>query len=239
MARKRMIDPNIWESEDFGWLSLGARLLFIGMISNADDEGKGKASLEFLRANIFRYDTLTNEQIGEWLDQIAHKMSVSIYSIDGKSYYQFDHWDEWQRISHPSPSKIPSPENSGNFRKIPEDSVKAPERSSTTELNITEYKKNITECNVREPEDSGNSLHDQIREYGQENGISESICDQFYEYNSEKNWMFKGGKMKDWKTALLAFNKKKGTLTTHNYEQRTDVDWNDMEKRILVNLDEV
>ena len=43
MARRRMIDPNFWESEDVSRLSLFARLLFIGMISNADDEGRGRA----------------------------------------------------------------------------------------------------------------------------------------------------------------------------------------------------
>ena len=42
MARKRMIDPNIWDSEDFSKLSILGRLLFIGMFSNADDEGRGK-----------------------------------------------------------------------------------------------------------------------------------------------------------------------------------------------------
>ena len=49
MARKRMIDPNIWQSEDFNSLSLMGRLLFIGMFSNADDEGRGIANPVFLR----------------------------------------------------------------------------------------------------------------------------------------------------------------------------------------------
>ena len=43
MARRRMIAPEIWESSSFSKLSNFAKLIFIGLISNADDEGKGIA----------------------------------------------------------------------------------------------------------------------------------------------------------------------------------------------------
>ncbi len=33
MARKRMIDPNIWQSEDFSKLSTLGKLVFIGLFS--------------------------------------------------------------------------------------------------------------------------------------------------------------------------------------------------------------
>ena len=35
MARKRMIDPSIWQSEDFGKLSTLAKIVFIGLFSLA------------------------------------------------------------------------------------------------------------------------------------------------------------------------------------------------------------
>ena len=41
MARKRMIDPAIWQSQDFSRLSMLAKLVFIGLFSYADDEGRG------------------------------------------------------------------------------------------------------------------------------------------------------------------------------------------------------
>lgn len=43
MARKRMIDPSIWINEDFGTLSNLAKLVFIGLFSLADDEGRRKS----------------------------------------------------------------------------------------------------------------------------------------------------------------------------------------------------
>ena len=44
MARKRMIDPGIWQSEDFAKMSTLGKLVFIGLFSNADDEGRGRAN---------------------------------------------------------------------------------------------------------------------------------------------------------------------------------------------------
>ena len=39
-----MIDPNFWTDEKLGECSIQERLLFMGLISNADDEGYGRAN---------------------------------------------------------------------------------------------------------------------------------------------------------------------------------------------------
>lgn len=56
VARKRMISPNIWYSEDYSKLSKLARLVFIGMFSQADDYGYGRANPVFLKSLLFPYD---------------------------------------------------------------------------------------------------------------------------------------------------------------------------------------
>lgn len=109
MARRRMIDPNIWESEDFNSLSDMERLLFIGMFSLADDEGRGRASSNYLKVKVFPYDDRTPDDIEQGINHIAEVMSVTIYMVGERRYYQLDHWDEWQTIQKPKPSKIPSP----------------------------------------------------------------------------------------------------------------------------------
>ena len=40
MPRRRMIDPQIWRNEKIGSLSDTGRLLFIGIFSQADDDGR-------------------------------------------------------------------------------------------------------------------------------------------------------------------------------------------------------
>ena len=64
MARKRMIDPRIWEDEHFGKLSDKAKVLFVSCISNADDDGRLSANPANLRALAFRFDeNMTIEKV--------------------------------------------------------------------------------------------------------------------------------------------------------------------------------
>lgn len=97
MARRRMIDPNIWQSEDVAELSMFARLLLIGMISNADDEGRGKANPVYLKSTIFPYDVISNEEIKEALKDLNRNISIEFYNRGGKDYYEFKNWRKWQQ----------------------------------------------------------------------------------------------------------------------------------------------
>ena len=88
MARKRMIDPNIWESEDFSTLSMLGKILFIGLFSLADDEGRGKANPAFIRSKLFPYtaEKVRVADIETALSEIAHSMSVTFYTGNGTHY---------------------------------------------------------------------------------------------------------------------------------------------------------
>ena len=110
MARKRQLDPCIWVSEQFISLTeLGARLLYIGMISNADDEGRMKASPHFLKTTIYAGDSYTQADLLIWRSQIVEVGLINIYEIDGVEYLFLPTWKKYQYISRPYPSKIPAP----------------------------------------------------------------------------------------------------------------------------------
>ena len=51
-----MIVPEIWQSESFAQLSILAKLVFIGLFSNADDEGRGIANPVYIKSILFPYD---------------------------------------------------------------------------------------------------------------------------------------------------------------------------------------
>lgn len=109
MARKRMIDPSIWINEDFGTLTNLAKLVFIGLFSIADDEGRGKASPAYIKAVLFPYnDDLRVADIEKALSEISSKMSVIFYSCDENKYYTLTSWNKWQKIDKPSESSIPA-----------------------------------------------------------------------------------------------------------------------------------
>lgn len=115
MARKRMIDPNIWNDPEVGSLSFPARLLFIGLFSLADDDGRGTADPRQLRKEVFGYDDTTAAQVAEYLAEIKREIeNVDIYEVDGKPYYNLNNWRKYQKISHPTPSKIPAPSGNGH-----------------------------------------------------------------------------------------------------------------------------
>ena len=107
MARKRMIDPNIWESQSFNRLSMMARMLFIGLFSNADDEGRGVAHPARIRSTIFPYDDMPIDTIISAMDECAAQVSVTFYEVDGDQFYQLENWLKWQRIDRPTPSIYP------------------------------------------------------------------------------------------------------------------------------------
>lgn len=120
MARKRMIDPNIWQSEDFGNLSDLAKLIFIGLFSLADDEGRGRCNPVYLKSTLFPYkEGLRSADVEVALSEISRTMSVVFYSCDEKSYYSLYNWSTWQKIDKPTDSKIPAfDENDENIRRI-------------------------------------------------------------------------------------------------------------------------
>jgi len=114
-----MIDPNIWQSEDFAKLSLLAKIVFIGMFSIADDEGRGRAKPVYLRSILFPYDdNMRMIDIEKALSEIGSKMSVTLYAHDGNEYYQLNNWLKWQRVDKPLPSKMPSPELLQSYSRV-------------------------------------------------------------------------------------------------------------------------
>ena len=110
MARKRMISPEIWESSSFAELSDFAKIVFIGLISNADDAGKGEANAALLKSKLFPRDEKKRAaDVKSALSEIARSTSTLFYSVEGHDYYALTTWKRWQKLDRPTPSKIPDP----------------------------------------------------------------------------------------------------------------------------------
>ena len=92
MARKRMIDPQIWASEDYSELSNFAQLVWIGLFSQADDEGRGKSKPAYLKSILFPYseDIKLVKKVDSALNEIAKIMSITFYQLDNNEYYQLE-----------------------------------------------------------------------------------------------------------------------------------------------------
>ena len=69
-ARKRQVDPGIWTSEQVVACGPEARLLFIGCITQADDEGRLKGSAAYLKMTIFPGDAVSVDQVEVWRQEV-------------------------------------------------------------------------------------------------------------------------------------------------------------------------
>lgn len=107
MARKRMIDPNFWTDEKLGECSVEERLLFMGLISNANDEGYGRANSKLLKAIIFPYDDLKANDLEKWIYHLAELHIVVLFKYDEQTYYYLPNFLKHQTINKPSKSTFP------------------------------------------------------------------------------------------------------------------------------------
>ena len=198
MARKRMIDPNIWQSEDFNKLDTFSRLVFIGLFSLADDEGRGRANPTYIKSSIFPYDEVVRTtDIEKSLSKISASMSIVFYEHNESKYYELLNWDKWQKIDRPTESKIPEyienemktifDEYSTNVRR-----VISPNKNKKENKNIKEREKpTLTE----------------IQNYISEKNLNVD-AKQFYDYFEAGNWIdSKGNKVRNWRQKILTWSK--------------------------------
>ena len=111
MPRKRMIDPSFWSDEKLGECSRDERLLFMGLISNADDEGYGRANPKLLRSSIFPYDDLRVSDLEKWLSRLGGFGLIVLYEVNGQTYYYLPNFTRHQTINKPTPSSFPKPDD--------------------------------------------------------------------------------------------------------------------------------
>lgn len=112
MSRKRFIDPEMWRDPAVTRMSRDERLMFVGIITIADDEGRLSASPAALMGAIYPNDSdgMSLALVREWRDAIVKKLpNVHLYEHDGVEYISLRRWDRYQKPSHASQSKLPPP----------------------------------------------------------------------------------------------------------------------------------
>ncbi len=205
MARKRMISPEIWASSSFAELSDFAKLVFIGLISNADDEGKGEADPALLKSTLFPRDEKKRAaDVKSALSEIARSTSTLFYSVEGKNYYALVKWKAWQKLDRPTPSKIPNPpqEQSVGERGQYTQNSELDERSTSTRRTLDEGSPLIEKNkNKNRIEERGAPTLEEIKAYCLER---KSTVDpqRFFDYYSSNGWRVGNNPMRDWRAAV-------------------------------------
>lgn len=107
MGRIRTIKPSFFQNEDLADLPGLTRLLFQGLWTEADREGRLEDRPRKLKAAILPYDQVN---VDSCLDQLQNKGFIIRYAVEGQRYIQVVNFVKHQRPHHKEPpSTIPSP----------------------------------------------------------------------------------------------------------------------------------
>lgn len=111
MARIRSIKPEFWESSTLGKCARDARLLFLGLISHADDEGRQRGGARLVLGKVFPYDEdLSANDIEGLIGELVGAGLITLYEVDEQRYIEINSWSEHQRIEKPKRSTFPGPD---------------------------------------------------------------------------------------------------------------------------------
>lgn len=109
--KRRMLDGGIWANDKFARLPYPARLLQMGLINLADDQGRLIAHPSYLRSQIFPYDEeVSASDVRTWLAAIVKNGTAILYEANDREYVQLVNWWEYQNLQYAAPSEHPQPE---------------------------------------------------------------------------------------------------------------------------------
>lgn len=106
----RSIKNTLCDDEKLGALSRDARLLFIGLITRADDHGRFRSHAAVVRGQVFPYDDdLTVGDVERLLQELAAADRIVLYTAGGQRYGHIPTWATHQRVDNASKSELPDP----------------------------------------------------------------------------------------------------------------------------------
>lgn len=150
MAKARMLHKKISVSVQTNKLTLPARLLFTWMISHADDEGKLKGDIEFIKAMIVPMTKWSFKKIKGYLTEMKDQELVYYWQENDEWFIEFTKWKEHQYIQKDrfKPSDLPSYHKDID-NKLDTDCIQGVDTPSP-QLNISESESNLNEINKSE-----------------------------------------------------------------------------------------
>lgn len=195
MPRIRTIKPDFFKNEILAELPFTCRLLFIGLWTQADKEGRMEDRPKRLKAELFPYDNLN---IDDLLSRLQSAGFIIRYEVSELKVIQIINFTKHQRITGSeadSDSLLPG---------LPE---------GNTEETLRKHFGN-TQDDRKGKEGKGKERKgkefiapacEEVEFYFQENGYSIEAARKAHEYYSTANWTdSKGNKVRNWKQKMIA-----------------------------------
>ena len=203
----RIIKESAFTSDRIAQLSDFEFRLWVGLITQADDAGRGDARPAIIKGRVFALRERTAvKDIENALSALAAHGCVSLYTVDGKPYYEFPHWAAHQRVRDAKP-KYPGtdeadilPQSAANGGDAPRDAALI---QSNPILIQSESNPNPKESVTR----FAPPTHDEAADYYAEKGFTFGL-ETWLSYYETNGWLVNGRKMKDWKASMRYWQSK-------------------------------
>lgn len=211
----RIIKESAFTSDKVAQLSDFEFRLWVGLITQADDAGRGDARPAIIKGRVFALrERTTVKDIADALCALAAAGCVSLYSVGGKPYFRFPSWSEHQRVRNAIP-KYPGPEEADetppSFDISPQVAANRGEaQRSAAQSNPIQSNQNpnpIQECSPRAParEATPPTLED-VKAYVREQRLRMD-AEKFHAYYAMNGWKVKDEPMHDWRAACRYWSK--------------------------------
>lgn len=109
MKRYRTIKKDFWGDAKPARVSRDARLLFLGLISHADDHGLLDARPLVLKGQVFSYDETTHAQVAEWLIELHQVGLIRLYGSASEPFAHVVNFHKHQRQRSIQDPMCPAP----------------------------------------------------------------------------------------------------------------------------------
>ncbi len=104
--RIRSIKPELFKDQKLQRRTRDERLLFIGLFSHADDDGRIEGDVALIRSVVFPCDDLSVAKIDKWLTNLAADGFIRRYTVNGEPFIDLPKWSSHQRVDKPTASPI-------------------------------------------------------------------------------------------------------------------------------------
>lgn len=198
MARARNIKPGFFTNDDLAECDPFARILFVGLWTIADREGRLEDKPRKIKAMVLPYDDVDCEKL---LAQLHSKNFITRYAVDGNEFIQINNWKKHQNphvkeAASEIPEQVMQPtENKGAPEKHHTSTVQKSEEYTTNpadSLNLIPDSLNLIPNNTQaentacpsEPENQSASIHQMSSKYAFEGEVIRLNHKDFAEWQS-------------------------------------------------------
>ena len=107
MARRRMITSDIWNDEKIARLDKVGRLVFIGLITLANDYGKLRGNPALIATMLFPYDS-DKVNIAKYLSELSRHKCITLYKVNGEQFIFINKWFKHQTLTYKGKDTLPA-----------------------------------------------------------------------------------------------------------------------------------